>query len=372
MENLNFVSFDAIQQYRGSAAGQSTSAAVSDPFLQIIQQMVEGSKEHEALAAQEWLTGSSEDITQEQYASAGMALLEAMGGMPALMQQLQFGALTQTGQNELLDALGQDMSSRSLSDPLAVLSSLAQAALEQSAQTAGMSETSEMPILSASYTENMTGQEEALSGQTEQGAQPPLELNGAFVQSIKAALNQRRTTGAEEEAAAQSQLDLSEARVFDNVGALRLERAPQQQPAEVAPQILAKLNENLEAGTREFTMRLKPDSLGELTIRILSKDNRMTLSIVTETKEAANLLNRELAALKQAVSPMEVEVRPAVTQEQQNQPVEQTMLRYDEQERQNRGQQRRGQQQNRQEEDGFAGTIEELLGSELVQAAHFI
>ena len=89
-----------------------------------------------------------------------------------------------------------------------------------------------------------------------------------------------------------------------------------EQPVDLAKQISEKMLLHLEKGEREFTMKLNPESLGEITVKLLQKDGKITLSIAAASETTVKLLNGEMEALRMAVRPMQVEVRQAVVQTQ--------------------------------------------------------
>ena len=89
-----------------------------------------------------------------------------------------------------------------------------------------------------------------------------------------------------------------------------------EQPVDLAKQISEKMLLHLEKGEREFTIKLNPESLGEITVKLLQKDGKMTLSIAAASETTVKLLNGEMEALRMAVRPMQVEVRQAVVQTQ--------------------------------------------------------
>lgn len=85
-------------------------------------------------------------------------------------------------------------------------------------------------------------------------------------------------------------------------------------PAPVAQQVLDGLQEKAALGKTEFTMKLKPANLGEITVKLTETDGKMTLHLTTANTQTTRLLNNELEALREAVRPMQVEVHEAVTQ----------------------------------------------------------
>ncbi len=82
----------------------------------------------------------------------------------------------------------------------------------------------------------------------------------------------------------------------------------------LAEQVKESVNENIALGNKEFTMKLKPASLGEVTVRLIEKDGKTVLDITTATAATAKKINEDIAALRDAVRPMAVEVHEATTQ----------------------------------------------------------
>lgn len=84
------------------------------------------------------------------------------------------------------------------------------------------------------------------------------------------------------------------------------------QEAPLAEQLTGGIREKITGGKTEFTMKLKPESLGEITVRLTEEDGKKTLHILTAGSQAAKLINEELSALREAVRPMQVQVHEAV------------------------------------------------------------
>lgn len=89
---------------------------------------------------------------------------------------------------------------------------------------------------------------------------------------------------------------------------------PHSQAPRLAQQIDAGVKENLALGKNEFTMKLKPEALGEITVKLVEKAGKAVLTITTASPQTAKLINNDLAALREAVKPMAVEVHEAVSQ----------------------------------------------------------
>lgn len=123
---------------------------------------------------------------------------------------------------------------------------------------------------------------------------------------------------------------------LDSIATTKAE-APVQE-AKVLDQLTTGIRENLAKGSSEFTMKLKPESLGEITVKLMRTAGKMTLSISTASSQTAKLINNDLAALRDAVRPMQVEVHEAVhetpqTSGQMQQPFNQTSQQFSDQRR---------------------------------------
>ncbi len=80
----------------------------------------------------------------------------------------------------------------------------------------------------------------------------------------------------------------------------------------VTEQIATDVSKNLTLGKNEFTIKLKPESLGEITVKLSEENGKTTLSITTASANTAKLINDDLNDLKAAVSQMNVHVNEAV------------------------------------------------------------
>ena len=93
---------------------------------------------------------------------------------------------------------------------------------------------------------------------------------------------------------------------------LLTETAKSAQEPSIPEQIFLGLSQNLKAGKGEFVIKLVPEGLGEITVKLLAKEGRTTLRIITASAETARLINNDLASLQNALKPVRVEVREAI------------------------------------------------------------
>ena len=87
-----------------------------------------------------------------------------------------------------------------------------------------------------------------------------------------------------------------------------------QQPADskVLDQITDGIKQNISLGKSEFVIKLKPETLGEITVKLVEEAGKTTLTITTAKAATAKLINNDLGALRDAVAPMKVSVQDAV------------------------------------------------------------
>jgi hypothetical protein len=93
---------------------------------------------------------------------------------------------------------------------------------------------------------------------------------------------------------------------YENVGPIQVA-----QP-DIPEQIMTGLSQNLRAGAGEFVIKLVPEGLGEITVRLLMSEAGTTLRIITASAQTARLINSDIAALQSALRPIHVEVLEAV------------------------------------------------------------
>lgn len=84
--------------------------------------------------------------------------------------------------------------------------------------------------------------------------------------------------------------------------------------ATVFEQLKEAIPARLSEGKGEFTMRLKPEKLGEITVKLVEESGKMTLRITAASAQTARAINSDLSALREAVRPLQVEVHEAATQ----------------------------------------------------------
>ncbi len=101
-------------------------------------------------------------------------------------------------------------------------------------------------------------------------------------------------------------------RAPEGVSAKIVEKANElAQRGRIFDQLGAAIRENSASGKQEFTFKLKPEHLGGITVKLTEQDGKMILRIAADVEKTARIINGDLAALREAVRPMQVEVQPA-------------------------------------------------------------
>lgn len=99
--------------------------------------------------------------------------------------------------------------------------------------------------------------------------------------------------------------------------------------ADFVNQINSTSSRTLRSGKKEFVIKLKPEGLGEITVRISEAGGKLALSMVTSSLEVEKLLNSQLGVLKEALRPYHTQINSVTTElatERTNLPQEGTSL----------------------------------------------
>lgn len=74
-------------------------------------------------------------------------------------------------------------------------------------------------------------------------------------------------------------------------------------------QLYKGISENLERGRSEFTVKLRPEGLGEILVKLVSDEGgKAVLTLVASSEKTAELLNRDLASLQTSLNQHNVEI----------------------------------------------------------------
>ncbi len=82
----------------------------------------------------------------------------------------------------------------------------------------------------------------------------------------------------------------------------------------ISEQITDGVKANLNLEKTEFTVKLNPESLGELTLKLVEENGKMVLDITAASESTAKLLNGDLTALRESLGNMNLEIREVTVQ----------------------------------------------------------
>lgn len=77
----------------------------------------------------------------------------------------------------------------------------------------------------------------------------------------------------------------------------------------VLDQVKTGLEQGMQKGLQEFTIKLKPEGLGEITVHLASAGGKIALSIGVSNEETQRLLNSEMMNLKELLKPYDAHVQ---------------------------------------------------------------
>ena len=100
--------------------------------------------------------------------------------------------------------------------------------------------------------------------------------------------------------AVQSEIELPKAETLSN---------PLFNEFNIAEQITDGVKANINLEKSEFTVKLNPEELGELTLKLVEENGKMVLDITAASEKTARMLNGDIAALRDSVGSMNIEVR---------------------------------------------------------------
>lgn len=85
-------------------------------------------------------------------------------------------------------------------------------------------------------------------------------------------------------------------------------------PEELMAQIKTGVAAGMNTGKDEFVIKLKPDGLGEITVKMVETGGHISMSIVTSNTQVQRMISSELAGLREAMKPFGVEVAQVTSQ----------------------------------------------------------
>ena len=195
-------------------------------------------------------------------------------------------------------------------------------------------ETNEMPIVSASY--QKTSVSETVI-QPSLGVSVPNMIQQKMIRADMSALSsESQNSNSQESESGDFSTQLSEiatANANANVITPNFELPKVQNLSNplfdefnISEQITDGVKANLNLEKSEFTLKLNPESLGEVTIKLAEEGGKMVVNITAATESTAKLLNSDLTALRDSLGSLNLEIREVTVEAPQS--IEESMAQF--------------------------------------------
>lgn len=181
-------------------------------------------------------------------------------------------------------------------------------------------ETNEIPIISVSYEKTSE-----TVVQPNLGVTVPNMVSQKIVKADLSAFGQENSDSNETEngdfSAQLSEIATANANATANINTPKFELPKVQNLSNplfdefnISEQITDGVKANLNLEKTEFTVKLNPESLGELTLKLVEENGKMVLDITAASESTAKLLNSDLTALRDSLGNMNLEIREVTVQ----------------------------------------------------------
>lgn len=180
-----------------------------------------------------------------------------------------------------------------------------------------VTETTEMPIVSVSYEKSSTSEQIM---QPSLGVTVPNMIQQKIIRADMSELSgesQNSNSQESEKGDLSNQLsEIATANANANVITPQFELPKVQNLSNplfdqfnISEQITDGVKANLNLEKSEFTVKLNPESLGEVTIKLAEEGGKMVVNITAATESTAKLLNSDLTALRDSLGSLNLEIR---------------------------------------------------------------
>lgn len=334
MENIQMRNAQILSNRQAMQAQQSTSIAVQgaggmDAFAMIFAQMAslmeEGQEGENGFAVpEEVLAGLMENLDEDSDDPNLLAMELAASMMVQNPQWIAFLQQDDASAAEMVSALNLPTDVKQfLMDARAAAQNLQNEAVQPFEQAVEQQpvEASEASEASSDPKAGMSDRfAELVSQSSDESADPMEGLQDSFLRNVRAARQLLSNAKSGKEEAPQIDIDKLQNDVASNrynpLASLenRIAHADFNEPKapEVDQQIQQGITENLLKGQKEFVIKLRPEGLGEVTVKLLERPGQASiLSLVTSSTEAAKLINQKLSVLQEAMRPLQVQVNMA-------------------------------------------------------------
>lgn len=284
---------------------------VGDGFAMIFQQMMGDGDEEQLAALLMQMAGSLREDSEELGGEMAAEMLAMMPGMNfpatdliALMEQDT--AANGTAMEILSTVMNSPQGRTQLPEILSQLEGL-------SRQGEGEEELIDLPQADKDFVELLSA---AWKETPEDAAAPPtsLTLDHSAIRAAKELMEQNRKGNQTETLDIESlQADVNARRFMPAEALSQKQSLPIPDAQEIAKQLKTGILENLAKGKNEFLVRLKPEGLGEILVKLSETKDKVSLSIFTNDSQTARLISGEVASLQSALRPLNAEVQEITT-----------------------------------------------------------
>lgn len=101
---------------------------------------------------------------------------------------------------------------------------------------------------------------------------------------------------------------MAEARITGGAKVQTMNQTAGQNASSVVTQVKEGLEQGVKNQLKEFTIHLKPEGLGEVIVKMVSQDGKLTVNIGASSSETQKLINSQMVSLKEMLEPLHAEV----------------------------------------------------------------
>ena len=108
------------------------------------------------------------------------------------------------------------------------------------------------------------------------------------------------------------QADVDMGRFLPVDGILKKHSDPLLDIPDISEQLKSGILDNVAKGKNEFIIRLQPEGIGEIVVKLSESKEKIALSIFTSNEQTARLITNEVVSLQNALRPLQAEVQQIV------------------------------------------------------------
>lgn len=101
---------------------------------------------------------------------------------------------------------------------------------------------------------------------------------------------------------------VAEARITGGARIQAMNQPAAQNEASVVSQVKNGLEQGMKNQLKEFTIHLRPEGLGDVIVKMVSQDGKVTVNIGASNSETQKLINSQMTSLKEMLEPLHAEV----------------------------------------------------------------